>query len=129
MCDFPVITRFGVCSLCDNGIRSRSVSFHFGWCILSCFPWGGKGSLIVCGWGCYPWGQKTTCKRGPIWRVLPTAHGAKRLHTRENNIMRVVNRWIPWPVYVIVWYICDKLPYVRFYDFGIILLVLTDYSI
>ena len=30
---------------------------------------------------------------------------------------------------MIVWYICDKLPYVRFYGFGIILLVLTDYGI
>ena len=57
------------------------------------------------------------------------AHGAKRLHTREDNIMPVVNGWIPRPVYVIVWYIYDKLPYVRFYGFGIILLVLTDYSI
>jgi len=30
--------------------------------------------LIVCGWGCCPWGQKTTCKRGSIWRILPVAH-------------------------------------------------------
>ena len=28
-----------------------------------------------------------------------------------------------------MWYICDKLLYVIFYDFGIILLVLIDYSI
>ena len=56
-------------------------------------------------------------------------HGAKSLHTKEDNIMLVVNEWIPWPVYVVVWYICDKLPYIRFYGFGIILLVLTDYCI
>ena len=30
---------------------------------------------------------------------------------------------------MVVWYICDKLPYVKFYGFGIILLVLIDYSI
>ena len=45
-------------------------------------------------------------------------HGAKSLHTREDNIMPVVNGWIPWPVYVVVWYIYDKLSYVRFYGFG-----------
>ena len=54
--------------------------------------------------------------------------GAKILHTREDNIMPIMKAWIPWPVYVVVWYICDKLPYVRFYSFEIILLVLTDYS-
>ena len=45
-------------------------------------------------------------------------HKAKSLHTREDNIMPVVNGWIPWPVYVVVRYICDKSPYVRFYGFG-----------
>ena len=35
---------------------------------------GGRYSLIVYGWGCCPWGQKTTCKRGPIWRTLSAAH-------------------------------------------------------
>ena len=45
-------------------------------------------------------------------------HGAKNLHTKEDNIMPVVNGWIPWPVYVVVWYIYDKLLYVRFYGFG-----------
>ena len=45
-------------------------------------------------------------------------HGAKSLHTREDNIMPVVNGWFSYPVYVIVWYIWDKLPYVRFYGFG-----------
>ena len=57
------------------------------------------------------------------------AHGAKRLHTREDNIMSIVNEWIPYPIYVAVCYLCDKLPYVRFYGFGIILLVLTKCSI
>ena len=45
-------------------------------------------------------------------------YGAKSLHTREDNIMPVVNGWIPEPVYVVVWYICDNLPYVRYYGFG-----------
>ena len=44
-------------------------------------------------------------------------HGAKSLHKREDNIMPVVNGWILWPVYVVVWYICDNLSYVRYYDF------------
>ena len=39
MCDFPVITWFGFCSICDNGIRSRSVPFHFGWRVLPYCPW------------------------------------------------------------------------------------------
>ena len=43
------------------------------------------------------------------------AQGAKRLYIKEDNIMPIVNGWISWPVYVVVWwYICDKLPYVRF---------------
>ena len=46
-----------------------------------------------------------------------TVHGAKNLHTREDNIIPVMNEWIPWPAYVIVWHIWDKLPYVRFYGF------------
>ena len=37
----------------------------------------GRGSLIVYGWDCCLWGQKTTCKRGPIWRVLHAAHGVR----------------------------------------------------
>ena len=45
-------------------------------------------------------------------------HGAKSLHTKEDNIMPVVNGWIPWPVYVVVWYTCDNLSYVRYYGFG-----------
>ena len=40
MYDFPVITRFGLRSLCDNGIKSRSVPFHFGWHVLLYCPWG-----------------------------------------------------------------------------------------
>ena len=43
--------------------------------------------------------------------------------------MPIVNGWIPYPIYVVVWYLCDKLPYIRFYGFGSILLALTDYSI
>ena len=30
-------------------------------------------------------------------------HKAKILHIKEVNIMPVVNGWIPWPVYVVVW--------------------------
>ena len=74
---------------------------------------------------CYPWGKRQNLKG--IGEAA--AHGTKRLHTREDNIMPVVNRQIPLPIYVIVWYICDKLSYVRFYGFRIILLVLTNYSI
>ena len=44
-------------------------------------------------------------------------HGAKSLHTKEDNIMSVVNGWIPWPIYVVVWYICDNLSYIRYYGF------------
>ena len=44
--------------------------------------------------------------------------GAKSLCTIEDNIMLVVNGWIPWPIYVVVWYICDNLLYVRYYGFG-----------
>ena len=36
-------------------------------------------------------------------------HGAKSLHTREDNIMPIVNGWILWLVYVVVWYIFDKI--------------------
>ena len=70
------------------------------------------------------WGEKNLEGMGEA-----AVHGAKRLHTKENIIMSVVNGWIPWPVYVLVWYIFDKLLYVRFYGFEIILLVLTDYNI
>ena len=57
------------------------------------------------------------------------AHGVKRLYTREDNIMPIVKEWTPWLVHVVVCYFCDKSPYVRFYGFGIVLLVLTDYNI
>ena len=144
MCDFPAITRFGFRSLCDKGIKYRSVPFHFGWRVFPCCPWGKR--LLNCVWvrllpmrpkdhmqkrsylthsPCYPWEERQNLEgMGEV-----AAHGAKRLHTREDNIMPVVNEWIPWPVYMVVWYICDKLSYIRFYGFGIILLVLIDYSI
>ena len=48
MCDFPVITRFSFRSLCDNEIRSKSVSFYFEWCILPCYPWGKR--FLDCVW-------------------------------------------------------------------------------
>ena len=63
MCDFPVITRFDFYRLCDNGIRFRSVPFHFGWHILPCYPWGEE----------VPW-----------FCVVETAtHGTKRPHAKE----------------------------------------------
>ena len=168
MRDFSVITRFGFRSLCDNGIRSKLVPFHFGWRILSCCPW--EKRFLDCVWVrllpmglrdhmqersyltnslCYPWGERkilrvwlrlllpmgprdhmqersylTNSLCYPWGREKPWGYGwgycpwAKSLHTKEDNIMPVVNVWIPWPVYVVVWYICDKLPYVRFYGFG-----------
>ena len=144
MFDFLVITWFGFRSLCDNGIRSRSMSFHFRWCILTCCPW--EKRFLNCVWvRLLPIGPKDhmqkisylTCSPYCPWEERQNlegmgdiaTHGAKRLHTREDIIMPIVKGWIPWPVYMIVWYICDKLPYVRFYGFGIILLVLINYSI
>ena len=132
MCDFPVITRFGFRSLCDNGIRSRSVPFHFGWRILPCCPWGEKVP-----WLCVGQAAAYAAKRPHAREVLFDAlsllpmggeknlenigeaavHGAKSLHTREDNIMPVVNRWIPSPIYVVVWCIGDNLPYVIYYGF------------
>ena len=83
MCDFPLITRFGFHSLCDNGIRSRSVPFHFGWRLLPYSPWGeevpwlcmGKAaerphakevlfdvfSLLPMGGETKPWGYRWGC--------------------------------------------------------------------
>ena len=143
MCDFLVITRFGFRSVCDNGIRSRLVPFHFGWHILPCCPWGEevpwlcvgevatmgpkdhmqKKSYLTCS-PCCPWERQNVESMGEA-----AAYGAKRLHTTEDNIMPIVNGWIPWPVYVVVCYLCDNLPYIRFYGLGIMLLVLIDYSI
>ena len=60
-----------------------------------------------------PWGERNFEGMGEA-----AIHRAKSLHTIEDNIMPVVNGWIPWPVYVVVWYICDNLSYVRYYDFG-----------
>ena len=50
------------------------------------------------------WGEKNLEGMGEA-----AVHGAKSLHTREDNIMLVVNVWIPRPIYVVVWYICDKI--------------------
>ena len=113
MCVFLVITRFGFRSLCDNKIRSKLVSFHFGWRVLPYYP-RGRGSLIVCGWSCCLLGERQNLEG--IGEAV--AHGAKRLHTRENNMMPVVNGWIPWSNYVVVWILCDNLPCVRYYVFG-----------
>ena len=144
MCDFQVITRFGFHNLCDNGIRSRSVSFHFGWHILPCCPWVEEVPWLYVG-EVTAYGAKRPHAKEVLFDALSllpmegeknlegiggaAIHSAKRLHTREDKIMRIVNGWIPWLVYVVVWYICDKLPYIRFYGFRIILLVLTDYNI
>ena len=105
---------------------------------------GGRGFLIVFGEATAHGAKRTHAWEGlfDVFSLLPMGreknlegmgevaiHGAKSLHTRKDNIMPIVNGWIPWPVYVVVWYIWDKLPYVRFYGFVIILLVLTYYSI
>ena len=118
MCDFPVITRFGFHSLCDNGIKSRSMPFHFGWCLLPYCPWGEEVSWLCVG-EATAHGAKRPHAREVLFDALSllpiggeknlegisqvTVHGAKSLHTREDNIMPVMNGWIPWPVYVIVW--------------------------
>ena len=132
MCDFPVITQFGFRSLCDNGIKSKSVPFYFGWRILPCSPWGEEVP-----WLCVGEATAHRAKRLHAREVLFDAlsllpmggeknlegmgeaaiYRAKSLHIRENNIMPVVNGWMPWPVYVIVWYICNNLSYIRYYDF------------
>ena len=133
MCDFLVITRFDFRSFCDNEIKSRSVLLHFGWCILPNCPWREEVP-----WLCMGEAAAHGAKRPHVREVLFDAlfllpirgkknlegmseaaiHGAKSLHSKEDNIMPIVNGWIPWPVYVVVWYICDKLQYVRFYSFG-----------
>ena len=144
MCDFLVITRYGFYSLCDKGIKSRSMPFHFGWHVLPCCH-GGKW-FLDCVWvRLLPIGPKDHMQKRSYLTHSPycpwgerqnlegigeaAAHEAKKLHTREENIMPIVDGWIPWPVYVIVWCIYDKLLYVRFYGFRGILVVLTDYSI
>ena len=99
----------GFRSLCDNRIKFRSVPFHFGWRVLPCCPWGEEVdalSLLPMG------GEKNLEGMGET-----AVHRAKSLHNRDDNIMPVVNEWIPWLVYVVVWYICDNLPYVRYYGF------------
>ena len=133
MCDFPMITWFDFHSLCDNGIRSRSVPFHFGWRILPCCPWGEEVHWLCVGETAVH-GTKQLHAKEVLFDALSllpmggeknldgmseaVIHGAKSLHTKEDNIMLVANRLIPWPVYVVVWYICDNLPYVRYYGFG-----------
>ena len=133
MCDFPVITRFGSHSLCDNGIKSRSMPFHFGWHVLPCYPWGEEISWLCVG-EATAHGAKSPHAREVLFDSLSllsmggeknlegmgeaAVHGANSLHAKEDNIMPVVNGWIPWLVYVVVWYICDNLPYVRYYGFG-----------
>ena len=133
MCDFSVITQFGFCSLCDNRIKSRSVPFHFGWRILPCYPWGEEVPWLCMGEAaahgakrpharevlfdaltlCCPWGERKTLR---VWVRLLSME--LRACIPKDNIMPIVDGWIPWPVYVVVWYLCDKLPYVRFHGFG-----------
>lgn len=132
MCDFSVITQFGFHSLCDNGIKSRSVLFHFGWRVLPCCLWGEEFPWLCVGEAAIH-GAKRPHAREILFDALSllsmgveknlegigetAVHGAKSLHTREDNIMPVVNGWIPLLVYVVVWYIYDKLQYVRLYGF------------
>ena len=60
---FPMIIRFGFRSLCDNGIKSRSVPFYFGWHVLPCCPWGEEVHWLCVG--------------------KAAIHGAKRPHAKE----------------------------------------------
>ena len=71
-----------------------------------------KRSYLTCS-PYYPWEERQNLEG----MSKATAHGVKRLHAREDNIMPIVHGWISWLVYMIVWYICDHLPYVRFYGF------------
>ena len=143
MCDFSVITWFGFRSLCDNEIRFRSVPFHFGWRVLPYCPWGEEIHWL-CVSKAAVHGAKRPHAREVLFDMLSllsiggekklegmgeaVVHRATSLHTREDNIMLVVNGWISWPVYVVVWYICDNLT-LDIMALEIILLVLTDYSI
>ena len=120
-------------SLCDSRIKSRSVPFHFGWRVLPCYPWGEEVPWLCVG-KVAAHGAKRPHAREVLFDVLSllpmggeknlegmgeaAVHGAKSLHSREDNIMPIVNGWIPWLVYVVVWYICDNLPYVSYYGFG-----------
>ena len=125
MCNLPVTTRFGFRNICDNEIRSRSVPFHFGWHVL---PYCPRGEEVP--WLCVGEAVVHRAKRPHAKEVLFNAlsllpmGGEKNLEGMDEaaihgaNIMQVVNGWIPWPVYVVVWYICDNLPYVRYYGFG-----------
>ena len=117
---FPVITQFGFHSLCDNGIRSRSIFFHFRWRVLSCYLWGEEVPWLCMGEAAAH-GVKRTHAREFLFdkfSLLPmggeknlegigeaTVHRVKSLHTREDNIMPVVNGWIPRLVYESVIYL------------------------
>ena len=109
ICDFLVITRFDFSSLCDNGIKSRSVPFHFGWRGLPYCPRGEEVPWLCVGEAAAH-GAKRSHAREDLFNALSllpmegeknlenmgetAVHGAKSLHTIENNIMPVVNRWI-----------------------------------
>ena len=133
MCDFLVITRFGFRSLCDNEIKSRSVPFYFKWCVLPCCSWGEEVPWLCVGEAVAHRAKRPHAREAlfDALSLLPmeveknfedmseaAVYRAKSLHTREDNIMLVVNWWILWLVYVVVWYIYDNLPYVKYYGFG-----------
>ena len=116
----------------DNGIKSNSVPFHLGWHVLPYYPWGEEIPWLCVGEATVHGAKRPHAKEVlfDVLSLLPMGgeknlegigkaivHGATSLHTREDNIMPVVNGWIPWPIYVLVWYICDDLPYVRYYGF------------
>ena len=144
MCDFLVITRFSFCSLCDNGIRSRSMPFHFGWHVLPYCPWGKEVPWLCVGDVAVRGAKRPHAKEVlfDALSLLPlggeknlksmgeaAVHGIKSLHTREGNIMPVVNGWIPWLVYVVVWYFVINYLKLDFMTLEIILLMLTDSNI
>ena len=132
--------RFDFHSLYDNGIRSRLVPFHFKWHILLYCPWG-EDVFWLCVGEVTAHGAKRSHAKEIIFdmfslRPITCRGGGGTLEGMDEVIAHGAQEttyqlWMGGSpnLYVVVWYICDDLPYVRFYDFGIILLVLTDYSI
>ena len=110
MCDFPVITDLvSVVFVITESNQGQCLftlddaffpAIHGGKRFLDCvwaklLPMGPRDHMqersYLTRFLCYPWeGEKNLEGMGEA-----VIHGAKSLHTRENNIMPVVNRWIP----------------------------------
>ena len=57
-----------------------------------------KNSDLTCS-PCCLWGERQNFKG----MGKAAVHRVKRLHTREDSIMPIVNGWIPDQIYVVVW--------------------------